>query len=630
MLPIFAGWISFPITAGAATDVDRLIAQPGVVSVRDRINRTGARGLDPLFDTHASTIVQASNGDLLMAYFNGGFEGANNQSIYISRRKPGGGNWGMPILAAGDPTASFKSASGARAMYNPVLFQPTGGPLFLYYKQGTPRTWQGYYKTSNDTGLTWSTPYALPNNFSAYSLNSPYGNVVGPARSKPVQMDDGAILFGSSLEYGRYAAYIQRSTNALNPFAAGNWTTSAAIDPAYTSIQPTFLYHGGKTIQVLTRTSTANIGQSWSYDDGINWTSVTKSKLPNIGSGIEGLALKDGRYILFYNHNANTVSNDGRFLLNTAISSDGVRWHAALELQRSASTSRDQFDYPAAIQTRGGLVEMTYSYKHTGIRNVTLDPAFIKGIPMNTSDRSRWLWPARFYDLVTSPAYVNLMEDNAAINAGYISKRSAAAGNDFGYQTTQKAMGYRPGEIGGVFSMRVSGVSYFGRSLDRFYDRKANLIATGQLWKNSGASGSNAHLYLGFFNSGATRRASFVGLDLRGSTATADIIDNAGTDSAAASGAKYRAIPDATPCQYSILWSPAAGGRPGNLSITIADGSENQFDWKTSGAAIGAAFSGTFAVNAFGLFCAGDDGAGSMEAYIDDNAVGAANGTARP
>jgi alpha-L-rhamnosidase len=619
---------------GQTSDVARLLAQPGVVGVSDRINRTAptngtASSTDPLYDSHASTVIQASDGEILMAYFNGYFEGANDQSIYIARRSVGSSTWSAPVAVAGNPSAPYNSSSSnqGNGMYNPVLFQPAGGPLFLYYKQGTPSTWVGYYKTSTDNGLTWSAAVAMPTSYSGYSANAPYSSVIGPSRSKPIQLADGTILFGSSLEQNSYDTYIQRSSSATNPFGTGNWTTSANIDSTHSSIQPTFLYHGGQTIEVLTRMSTGAvgtyIGQSWSYDDGVTWTNVAKTKLPNNWSGIEGQALSDGRYMLFFNPTNITASGDGRNFLCGAISSDGTRWHAAVELQNTPANSGLRYDYPAAIQTSSGQVEVTYSYNHTGIRDVTLDPAAIKGLPMNTSSPTTWQWPTQFYALVTSPAYANLTEDDCNANSGYLSANAAGSGNSFGYQTTNNAMGYDAGEIGGTFSRKAVGPSYFGRSLGGTYTRQSNLIASGQLWKNIGTSGTNEHLYLGFFSSTGTAKANFVGLDITGSVATANIIDSSGGNAATASAAAYVSLSNSTAMNYSMIWDPTGDNGAGLLSISLVTGSLSEVDLSISGAAIGAAFSGSFSVDSFGLYSFGDGSTGAMQAYLDDNAVGA-------
>ncbi|CTP93117.1 hypothetical protein XTPLMG730_3755 [Xanthomonas translucens pv. phlei] len=55
-----------------------------------------------------------------------------------------------------------------------------------------------------------------------------------------------------------------------------------------------------------------------------------------------------------------------------ALSADGNHWTRVLTLEDSA---KDECSYPAAIQTRDGLVHIGYTWKPTRIKHVVLDPA---------------------------------------------------------------------------------------------------------------------------------------------------------------------------------------------------------------------------------------------------------------
>lgn len=59
-------------------------------------------------------------------------------------------------------------------------------------------------------------------------------------------------------------------------------------------------------------------------------------------------------------------------MMNVAVSDDGLRWKAALILDREA---KSEFSYPAVIQTDNGLVHTTYTWKRRRVRHVTIDPA---------------------------------------------------------------------------------------------------------------------------------------------------------------------------------------------------------------------------------------------------------------
>jgi predicted neuraminidase len=59
-----------------------------------------------------------------------------------------------------------------------------------------------------------------------------------------------------------------------------------------------------------------------------------------------------------------------------AISPDGVTWRDVIELENDHA---DQgYSYPAVIQTRDGLVHITYTWRREKIRHIVLDPRELK------------------------------------------------------------------------------------------------------------------------------------------------------------------------------------------------------------------------------------------------------------
>ena len=78
------------------------------------------------------------------------------------------------------------------------------------------------------------------------------------------------------------------------------------------------------------------------------------------------MTLRDGRHLLVYNH-----TTKGRTPLNVAISHDGKKWQTALVLENGPG----EYSYPAVIQTKDGLVHVTYTWKRQRIKHVVFDPA---------------------------------------------------------------------------------------------------------------------------------------------------------------------------------------------------------------------------------------------------------------
>lgn len=102
---------------------------------------------------------------------------------------------------------------------------------------------------------------------------------------------------------------------------------------------------------------------------------MTATHLPNPNSGTDAVTLADGRQLLVYNHTLKRAPYpSGRSMLNVAISTDGQKWNPVLTLEQQ----RGEFSYPAVIQTRDGLVPITYTWKRETIQHVVLEPAALK------------------------------------------------------------------------------------------------------------------------------------------------------------------------------------------------------------------------------------------------------------
>jgi len=304
----------------------------------------------PFPECHASTLVETANG-LVASWFGGTHEKHPDVSIWVSRQVDG--TWSAPLKVADGIQPDGKQLP----CWNPVLFQPPGEPLQLYYKVGpSPGSWWGMLKTSRDSGIHWSDASRLP------------AGMLGPVRNKPTMLKNGRILHGTSDESEGWVAYMETSRAD-----ATDWKRSAALNrrDEFGAIQPTMLRHGGGRLQALFRTRQSVIAQSWSDDDGATWSSMTATSLPNPNSGIDAVTMQDGRHVLVYNH----TTRDGEFprgreMLNVAVSQDGVLWKAAGTLERQPG----EYSYPAVIQTNDGLVHTTYTYQRKKIKHVVIDP----------------------------------------------------------------------------------------------------------------------------------------------------------------------------------------------------------------------------------------------------------------
>ncbi len=317
--------------------------------------------------SHASTVVELKNGDLLAAWFGGAHEGAPDVAIWTARLQ--GGHWSVPQAVAREheiPT------------WNPVLFHTLDGRLWLYYKAGeNAASWSASRMVSTDDGSTWSAPERLP------------AGLLGPIRAKPLVMPDGTIVAGSSMEaYKTWACWIERSTDGgvtwkkIGPITLTKLQDQAeppSVDPRIADpearakqiderdfkgiIQPTVVSLGGQHLRLYARSLSraAKIMVADSQDGGQTWSATRFLEVPNNNSGLDVVVLRDGRVVL--------LCNDvpyGRTPLTLLVSKDGEHFKPFATLEDAPG----EYSYPALIQRRDGDLEMTYTWQRTAIKHV--------------------------------------------------------------------------------------------------------------------------------------------------------------------------------------------------------------------------------------------------------------------
>jgi predicted neuraminidase len=299
----------------------------------------------PVAAAHASTLAETSDG-LIAAWFGGPFEGHSDVGIWVARRSWHGGRWSDPCLVAD----GVQPDGNRFACWNPVLYLPASGPLLLFYKVGpNPSRWWGMVTTSADSGHIWSPPRRLPD------------GILGPIKNKPVETPQGLLLCPSSSEHAGWRVHLECS-----PDLGQSWTTIGPLNTGrdFAAIQPCILSYPQGGYQMLCRTRQRVVTECWSHD-GVRWSAMRPTALPNPDSGIDGLVLKDGRGVVVYNH-----SKRGRTPLNVAVSNDGKSWGPMVVLEREPG----EYSYPAVIQGSDGRVHITYTWNRQTIKYAAVDP----------------------------------------------------------------------------------------------------------------------------------------------------------------------------------------------------------------------------------------------------------------
>lgn len=307
----------------------------------------------PTPQCHASTIVELPDGTLAAAWFGGSREGGQDVGIWLSRRIQG--SWTAPVEVANGmqplPPGQSTALPPRLPCWNPVLFQPRGGPLLLFYKVGlSPSDWWGMKATSGDGGKSWSAPRRLP------------PGILGPIKNKPIQLGDGTLLCGSSTEDQGWRVHFERTSDL-----GRTWSRTEALNDGRTigAIQPSLLIHPGGKLQALGRSRQGRIWEAWSTDGGRTWSGFALTSLRNPNSGIDAVTLRDGRQLLVYND-----SENARTPLNVALSKDGRTW----TMVRTLEDAPGEYSYPAVIQSADGLVHITYTWKREAIRHIVFAP----------------------------------------------------------------------------------------------------------------------------------------------------------------------------------------------------------------------------------------------------------------
>ena len=307
---------------------------------------------------HSSTIAETHNGVLVVAWYGGSSEGADDVSIWVTRND---GNGWSPRIEVCD--------GGGDATWNPVLFQPSSGPLLLYYKYGGrfDGGWEGSVRLSYDNGQTWSDRIPLPSTSDPY-LSAYEGRFVGPTKNRPLELPDGRLLLGSSTEDNGWRVHME----IVGP--ANDYTTDyELIGPIGGGIQPTFLVHDDnhQTIQAICRSGE----MKWSYDGGNSWPDSSALSLTT-SAGLHAVTVnnlnsqKNRWHVLAYN------INSSRDPLRIAISQDGINWTVAIPTLDGGS----RMDYPTIMQTSDKMLHITYSYSnHSKIKHVVIDPYVLLG-----------------------------------------------------------------------------------------------------------------------------------------------------------------------------------------------------------------------------------------------------------
>ena len=351
---------------------------------------------------HSSSVVELPNGDLLVCWFHGsGERTADDVLINAARWNHTTGKWSEPFVLADTP--GFPET-------NPVLFLDSRQRLFFLWPLIVAHQWETAlmkYRISTDyqqasgppkwefqdnivlipkdiaaltkayAGKTAETPGPLADRAKRlieHAQDEYFSRMGWFTRTHPLELPSGRILVPM------YSDGYSFGIMAISDDHGYTWTASQPIVGAG-CIQPSVVLKKDGTLVAYLRDNgpppkRAHI--SFSKDEGVSWTTARDTDIPNPGTSLENIRLRNGNWIMVYND-----LERGRYSLVAALSDDeGATWKWKRHLEGNpAKEINSQFHYPSVIQAKDGAIHVTYSYfvpEGKSIKHVRINEDWIK------------------------------------------------------------------------------------------------------------------------------------------------------------------------------------------------------------------------------------------------------------
>jgi predicted neuraminidase len=338
----------------------------------------------PLHDkhNHAPGIVECPNGDLLASWYRGsGERSADDVAVYGSRLKKGTDKWSDAFLLADQPdfpdcnTALFIDRDQRLWLFYPIILANTWESCLTNFKIASrydapgPPIWDRegiIFLKPDDFGpegvrlLEERIAKAGGEKASGKSsrldvlkqkLNDKlYQRLGWQPRCKPTVLPSGRMLLPL------YSDTFSISIMAITDDGGRTWQASKPLI-GFGNIQPAVLRRNDGTLVAYMRENGPRdrVRVAESKDDGQTWGPVGVNELANPGSGLDGVRLANGHWLLIYNDTTN-----GRNKLAASLSMDeGRSWTKTRHLEDQPT---GQYHYPAVVQGADGTIHCVYSY----------------------------------------------------------------------------------------------------------------------------------------------------------------------------------------------------------------------------------------------------------------------------
>lgn len=331
---------------------------------------------------HAPGIAELQSGELIVSWYRGsGERTADDVAVFGARLAAGHSKWSDPFLMHDTPgfpdcnTALMTNSQGQLMLFWPVVIANSWESCLTHVKVSEDPAGEGCPKWNRD-----ETILLKPDDFSGEAVKvldqllatvpvpltdkqlgkideakqrlseKLYQRMGWQPRCKPTVLPSGRILLPL------YTDTFSISIMAISDDGGATWFASKPL-LGFGAIQPAVLRRDDGTLVAYMRENgyTGHVRVCESTDDGLTWGPVGVSELINPGSGLDGVRLRNGHWILVHNDTAS-----GRNKLAVSLSTDeGRSWTASRHLEDQPEGS---FHYPCVIQTSDGMIHSVYSY----------------------------------------------------------------------------------------------------------------------------------------------------------------------------------------------------------------------------------------------------------------------------
>jgi predicted neuraminidase len=353
---------------------------------------------------HSSSIVELPNGDLMVCWFHGsGERQADDVKILGARWSKEKKAWSQPFGLADTPL--FPDT-------NPVLFIDSKDRLWLFWPVILANLWETAlmkYKVSSDYQgegpPKWESAdnlLIIPKNIAKKtedvfgSLTSAEGRTGEFARRQiknandkyfsrlgwftrthPLELPSGRILvpmYSDGYSYG---------IMGISDDGGATWYGSEPI-VGFGNIQPALMRRSSGELVAYMRDNgppPKRVHRATSKDDGITWTNAVDTDIPNPGSSLDGVVLKNGNWMLIYND----TERQRNSLVVSLSDDEGKTWKWKRHLELDRDEKPGQYHYPSIIEATDGSIHATYSYfvytaegQRKSIKHATFSEAWVR------------------------------------------------------------------------------------------------------------------------------------------------------------------------------------------------------------------------------------------------------------